>query len=89
MTTTLGIADLVSAIIWPLALVILFLVYRTYLGTWVTDILPRINKFGLGALSPELAPLARASSLVPCLTQTSKPAQGLRRDPAAQKGQPS
>ena len=49
MTTTLDIAALVSAIIWPLALIILFLVYRENLGVWIKQILPRINKLGIGS----------------------------------------
>ena len=55
MTTTLDIAALVSAIIWPLALIILFLVYRENLGVWIKQILPRINKLGIGSFSLELA----------------------------------
>jgi len=55
MTTTLDIAALISALIWPTALLILFLTYREHIPAFVKAVSSRVSKVEFGGVSIELA----------------------------------
>lgn len=62
MTTTLDIAALISALVWPAALLIIFLAYREHIPNFIKGIVGRISKLELAGVSLELA---KASAFIP------------------------
>jgi hypothetical protein len=55
MSTTLDVAAALSAIIWPIVVIIILLGYRNKIPMWVEGIANRITKLGFGGFSLELA----------------------------------
>lgn len=62
MTTTLDIAALISALLWPTVLLVVLLLYRRQIPVFVEGIAARITKFEFGGFSLELA---KATPFVP------------------------
>src|SRR5262245_18532085 len=62
MTTTLDIAALLSALAWPIALLIVFFAYRQHILAFVRAVGSRVSKLEFGGVSIELA---RVDAFVP------------------------
>jgi hypothetical protein len=55
MNTTLDVAAALSAIIWPIVVIIILLGYRNKIPMWVEGVANRVTKLGFGGFSLELA----------------------------------